>query len=66
MTKNILYECKIYQTYIQKFKEKSIPLNTEIVLYCERGSLSINCAKEIAKMGYVFYNLLGGYQNYKS
>lgn len=61
---NIPYEGKMYQRDIIKVLEKSTPHNEKIVLYCERGSLSINCAKELAKKGYTVYNLVGGITNY--
>jgi len=40
--------------------------NKTIVLYCERGSLSLIGAKKLSEMGYVVKAVIGGFNMYKT
>jgi len=40
--------------------------NKTIVLYCERGSLSLIGAKKLGEMGYVVKAVIGGFNMYKA
>ena len=41
------------------------PGNKEIVLYCERGSVSLIVARELAKNGYRVRSVIGGLHAYR-
>ena len=40
--------------------------NKTLVLYCERGSLSLIAAKKLSEMGYVVKTVIGGFHMYKA
>lgn len=40
--------------------------NKTIVLYCERGSLSLIAAKQLSDMGYMVKAVIGGFNMYKA
>jgi len=40
--------------------------NRTIVLYCERGSLSLIAAKKLSEMGYIVKTVIGGINMYKA
>jgi len=41
-----------------------LPLNSEIVVYCDRGGLSMKAARKLVASGYNVKNLVGGIRNY--
>lgn len=41
------------------------PANRDVVLYCERGSLSLMAARELAKENYRARSVIGGLHAYK-
>ena len=40
--------------------------NKTLVLYCERGSLSLMAAKKLGEMGYRVKAVIGGFHMYKA
>ncbi len=38
----------------------TLPKNKKIILYCEHGSTSMMAAKQLVRMGYEIYTLVGG------
>lgn len=42
-----------------------LPKQYEIILYCERGSLSLLAAKELAREGYRVRSVIGGIHAYR-
>ncbi|MDO4345686.1 MAG: rhodanese-like domain-containing protein [Eubacteriales bacterium] len=41
------------------------PMDVWLVFYCERGSLSLSAAKELAKKGYMVKSVVGGLHAYR-
>lgn len=42
-----------------------LPKNLEIILYCERGSLSLIAAKQLVRDGYLVRSVIGGIHAYE-
>lgn len=45
---------------------RSLPKDMTLILYCERGSVSMVAAKELAARGYTVKTVIGGIQAYHS
>lgn len=58
MATNIPYETLEYQ-------KKSLPKQSLLVFYCERGHLSLMAARDLIKDGYNIKSLYGGIQSYR-
>ena len=43
----------------------SIPENKVLVVYCDRGGLSMTIARYLSRKGYAVVNVIGGLRNYK-
>lgn len=43
----------------------NLPQNKEIILYCERGGLSLMAAKKMSQMGYQVISVVGGIHAYR-
>lgn len=55
---NIPYE-KLKNVY------ESLPMNKEIILYCDRGSVSLIAAKWLSEKGYRTKTVIGGFYSYR-
>ena len=44
---------------------RSLPVDMELVLYCERGSVSMMAARELAEKGYHVKTVVGGIHAYR-
>ena len=56
---NISYD-KLFEN-LEKLDKNKI-----IVLYCERGSISLIAAKKLSEMGYIIKTVIGGFHMYKA
>jgi rhodanese-related sulfurtransferase len=55
---NIEYEnLELYKQKLSRYRQ--------IVLYCDRGSISLLAARDLSRMGYNIVNVIGGYQYYR-
>lgn len=43
----------------------NLPINKPIILYCDRGGMSILAAKYLLAKGYMVKNVVGGIRNYR-
>lgn len=46
-------------------KKASIPEDRVLVVYCDRGGLSMTIARYLSKKGFAVVNVIGGLRNYK-
>ncbi len=46
-------------------KRMMFPMDMELILYCERGSISISAARELSEKGYRVKTVVGGLHAYR-
>lgn len=50
----------------ERFQERIMfPMDMELILYCERGSISISAARELSEKGYRVKTVVGGIHAYR-
>jgi rhodanese-related sulfurtransferase len=48
-----------------EYKKNQLPINHELILYCDRGNLSLLLARDLSKEGYQVKNIYGGIRAYR-
>jgi len=48
-----------------EYKKNQLPFNHELILYCDRGNLSLLLARDLSNEGYKVKNIYGGMHAYR-